>query len=160
MQIQVSLDPHALAAAEIRAQLDAELHALEQPGIQVRADRRGSGAEAFGLAEAYQFIVDCGPGMVALLPLVTAVLQLSNAILERRGLTPRKAKARKRAKRAPRADEREAGASAPVMVVNVNGRQVELPADDRQLEEFMNAVSGPTAEGLPDGATRQFVTAP
>ena len=158
MQIQVSLDPHALAAAEIRAQLEAELHALEQPGIQVRADKSGSGAEAFGLPEAYQFIVDCGPGIVAALPLVTAVLQLSTAILERRGLTLRKAKARKRAKRAPRADGREASACAPV-VVSVNGRQLELPADQRQLERFMSAVSGPSAEGVPDGTTpRQFVT--
>lgn len=141
MQIQISLNPLAVAAAEIRAQLDAELHALERPGIQVRADRKAPEAEAFGLVEAYQFIVDCGPGIVALLPLVTAVLQLSNAILERRGLTPPKTRARKKAKRAPQAAE--AIASAPV-VVSVNGRQLELPADERQLKEFMSAVSGPS----------------
>ncbi len=141
MQIQVSLSPHALAAADIRAQLDAGLHALAQPGIRVRADTGASGAEALGLAEAYQFIVDCGPGIVAMLPLVTAVLQLSTAILERRGLTSRKAKAGKKARRTPRADAREASASAAVVAVSVNGRRVELPADDRQLEAFIGAVS-------------------
>jgi hypothetical protein len=145
MQIRVSLDPHAVAAADIRAQLDAELHALARPGIQVRADKNASGAEAFGLVEAYQFVVDCGPALVATLPLVTAVLQLSTAILERRWFTPRKARAKKKAKRARRGDVRGAGASAPV-VVSVNGRQLELPADDRRLKEFMNAVSGPSAE--------------
>jgi len=142
MQIQVSLNPHAVAAADIRAQLDAGLHALERPGVQVRADKKAPEAEAFGLVEAYQFIVDCGPGVVALLPLVTAVLQLSHAILERRGLTPPKAKARKKAKRA--SQEEEASASASVVVVSVNGQQLELPADDRQLEQFMSAVSGPS----------------
>jgi hypothetical protein len=142
MQIQVSLNPHAVAAADIRAQLDAELHALERPGIRVRADKKARETEAFGLGEAYQFIVDCGPGIVALLPLVTAVLQLSHAILERRGLTRRKAKAGKKAKRA--SQKEEASASAPVVVVNVNGRQLELPADDRRLKQFMNAVSGPS----------------
>jgi hypothetical protein len=143
MQIQVSLNPHAVAAADIRAQLDAELHALERPGIQVRADKKAPEAEAFGLGEAYQFIVDCGPGIVALLPLVTAVLQLSNAILDRRTLAQRKAKARKKVKRAPQRDE--ASAPAPI-VVRVNGRQLELPADERQLKKFINAVSG--ASGL------------
>jgi hypothetical protein len=137
MQIQVSLDPHAAAAAEIRTRLEAGLHALEQPGIQVRTDRRPAGAEELGLAEAYQFIVDCGPGIVAMLPLVTAVLQLSTAILERRGLKPRKAKGRKKARRAPQA---EASASAPV-VVSVNGRQLELPAAAGQVEKFIDAVS-------------------
>jgi DNA/RNA endonuclease G (NUC1) len=141
MQIQVSLNPHAVAAAEIRAQLDAELHALERPGIQVRADRKAPAAEAFGLAEAYQFIVDCGPGIVALLPLVTAVLQLSNSMLARRGLTSPKAKVRRGARRAVQLEE--AGASAPV-VVSVNGRQLELPADDRRLKQFLDAVSGPS----------------
>jgi len=143
MQIQVSLNPHAVAAADIRAQLDAELHALARPGIQVRADEKAPAAEAFGLAEAYQFIVDCGPGIVALLPLVTAVLQLSNAILDRRTLAQRKAKARKKAKRAPQREE--ASAPAPI-VVRVNGRQLELPADERQLKKFVDAVSG--ASGL------------
>ena len=139
MQIQVSLNPDAVAAADIRAQLDAELHALERPGVQVRADKKAPEAEAFGLVEAYQFIVDCGPGIVALLPLVTAVLQLSNAILDRRGLTQRKAKARKKVKRAPQKEE--ASASAPI-VVRVNGRQLKLPADERQLKKFINTVSG------------------
>jgi hypothetical protein len=143
MQIQVSLNPDAVAAADIRAQLDAGLHALERPDIRVRADKQAPEAEAFGLVEAYQFIVDCGPGVVALLPLVTAVLQLSHAILERRGLTQRKAKARKKVKRAPQRDE--ASAPAPI-VVTVNGRQLELPADERQLKKFINAVSG--ASGL------------
>lgn len=141
MQIQVSLNPRAVAAAEIRAQLDAELHALERPGIEVRAGKKAPGAEEFGLAEAYQFIVDCGPGIVALLPLITAVLQLSNAILTRRGLTSPKAKVRRRAQRAAQLEE--AGASAPV-VVSVNGRQLELPADARQLKQFLDAVSGPS----------------
>ncbi len=130
MQIQMSLNPHAVAAAELRAQLEAELQALERPGVQVRADNKAPGAEEFGLAEAYQFIVDCGPGIVALLPLVTAVLQLSNAILQRRDLASRK-----------REDERQASASAPV-VVSVNGRELELPADERQVKEFLSAVSG------------------
>jgi hypothetical protein len=143
MQIQVSLNPDAVAAADIRAQLDAELHALERPGIRVRADKQAPAAEAFGLVEAYQFIVDCGPGTIALLPLVTAVLQLSTAILERRWLTQRKAKARKKVKRAPQ--RAEASAPAPI-VVRVNGRQLELPADERQLKKFINAVSG--ASGL------------
>jgi hypothetical protein len=66
------------------------------------------------------------------------VLQLSTAILERRGLGRRKAKARRRAKRAAQAAE--AGASAPVVVVNVNGRELGLPADDRQVREFMSAL--------------------
>lgn len=143
MQIQVSLNPHAVAAADIRAQLDAELHALERPGIRVRADKKAPEAEAFGLVEAYQFIVDCGPGIVALLPLVTAVLQLSNAILDRRGLAQRKAKARKKVRRAPQ--QHEASAPAPI-VVRVNGRQLELRADERQLKKFINAVPG--ASGL------------
>jgi hypothetical protein len=137
MQIQVSLNPRAVAAADLRAQLETELHALERPGIQVRADNKAPGAEEFGLAEAYQFIVDCGPGIVALLPLVTAVLQLSNAMLTRRGLNSPKAKVRRRARRAAQLEE--AGASAPV-VVSVNGRQLELPADDRQLREFMSTL--------------------
>jgi hypothetical protein len=143
MQIQVSLNPDAVAAADIRAQLAAELHALERPGIRVRADEKAPEAEAFGLVEAYQFIVDCGPGVVALLPLVTAVLQLSTTILERRWLAERKAKARKKVKRAPQ--QAEASAPAPI-VVRVNGRQLELPVDERQLKEFINAVSG--ASGL------------
>ena len=146
MQIQVSLDPHAVAAAELRAQLDAELRALERPGVRVRADEKSPGAEAVGLVEAYQFIVDCGPGLVATLPLVTAVLQLSTAILERRWFTPPKTKLKRKAKRARR--EREAGESAPV-VVSVNGRQIELPADERQLKTFIDAVSGPTALTAP-----------
>ncbi len=141
MQIQVSLNPNAVAAADLRAQLEAELHALERPGVQVRADNTAPGAAEFGLAEAYQFIVDCGPGIVALLPLVTAVLQLSNAILTRRGLTSPKAKVRRGAKRAAQLEE--AGAFAPV-VVGVDGRQLELPADDRQLKQFLDAVSGPS----------------
>ncbi len=142
MQIQVSLNPHAVAAADLRAQLEAELHALEQPGVQVRADNKAPGAGEFGLAEAYQFIVDCGPGIVALLPLVTAVLQLSNAILTRRGLASPKAKVRRGARRAAQIEE--AGVSAPVVVVNVDGRQLELPADDRRLKAFLSAVSGPS----------------
>ncbi len=143
MQIQVSLNPHAVAAADIRAQLEAELHALERPGIQVRADEKAPAAEAFGLAEAYQFIVDCGPGIVALLPLVTAVLQLSTCHPRAsRACAAERRRPGRRAKRAPQKEE--ASASAPVVVVNVDGRQLELPADDRQLEQFLNAVSGPT----------------
>ncbi len=38
MQIQVSLNTGAAHAAEIRAQLDAELHGLERPELQVRQD--------------------------------------------------------------------------------------------------------------------------
>jgi hypothetical protein len=136
MQIQVMVNPQAAAAEDIRARLDAELHALERPGVQVRADGKAPATEAFGLAEAYQFIVDCGPGIVALLPLVTAVLQLSNAILQRRALA--QVKAKKRARRA--SPEADAGALAPV-VVTVNGQQLGLPADERQLEAFVNAVS-------------------
>jgi len=71
------------------------------------------------------------------------VLQLSNAILDRRTLAQRKAKARKKVKRAPQ--QEEASASAPI-VVRVNGRQLALPADERQLKKFINAVSG--ASGL------------
>jgi len=138
MQISVSLDPRAAAAAELCAELDAGLHALARPGIQVRGGSTPAGAEAFGLAEAYQFVVDCGPGILATLPLVTAVLQLSTAMLERRELAARKAKARRKAKRArPGA---EAGV-APVMTVNVDGQRLDLPADGRRIAEFLNAVS-------------------
>jgi len=154
MQIQVSLNPHAVAAAELRTQLEAELHALERrPGVQVRADNKAPGAEEFGLAEAYQFIVDCGPGIVALLPLVTAVLQLSNAMLTRRGLASPKAKVRRGARRAAQLEE--ASASPPVMVVNVDGRQLGLPADDRQLKEFLNAVSGRAEHTLREPVTER-----
>jgi hypothetical protein len=138
MQIQVSLNAHGAAAAELRAQLDAGLRTLERPGVEVRVGEKAPATEAFGLVEAYQFIVDCGPGIVALLPLATAVLQLSTAILERRGLGQRKAKARRKARRAAQAAE--AGASPPVVVVNVNGRELELPADDRQVRSFMSAL--------------------
>jgi hypothetical protein len=141
MQIRVSVNPHAVAAADIQAQLDAGLHALERPEIRVRADRQQTGAEAFGLAEAYQFIVDCGPGITALVPLVTAILQLSNTIVQRRALGELKKKAKRKARRTARTAA--ASESAPAVVVNVNGRQLELPANDRELEEFVNAVSRP-----------------
>jgi hypothetical protein len=137
MQIQVMVNPHADAAADLRAQLAAELQALARPGVRVRADRKAA-AEAFGLGEAYQFIVDCGPGLLALLPLVTAVLQLSNTLLQRRALAGPDPKARKRARRVARATE--AGDAAPV-VVTVNGRQLALPVDERRLQAFANAVS-------------------
>jgi hypothetical protein len=141
MQIHISLNPNVVAAADIRAQLEAELHDLERPGIQVRTDNKAPGAEEFGLAEAYQFIVDCGPGIVALLPLVTAVLQLSNAMITRRGLNSRKAKVRRGARRAAQLEE---AVASPAVVVSVNGRQLELPADDRRVKQFLNAVSGPS----------------
>jgi hypothetical protein len=90
MQIKVSLNAGATDAADIRAALDAELHGLEQPDLEITTQKKPIEAGALALAEAYQFILDYGPGLAKALPLVTAVLQLSNAVLQRRGITAKK----------------------------------------------------------------------
>jgi hypothetical protein len=86
MQIVVSLNTQVTDAADIRAELDAELHGLEQDqdDLHIKTQKKEVEAGTLGLFEAYQFIVEYGPTAVAAgLPLVTAVLQLSNAILQR-----------------------------------------------------------------------------
>jgi hypothetical protein len=142
MQIQVSLNTGAADAADIRAQLDAELHGLERPGLQITTQKKPVEAGALSVVEAYQFILDYGPAIATGLPLITAVLQLSNAILQRRGIT-RKAKSKVPAKKAkPKGSDKNV--SHPIVVVQVEGKSIELPADDAQLKKYVSSFANPS----------------
>jgi len=138
MQIKVSLNAGAADAADIRAALDAELHGLEQPDLEITTQKRPIEAGALALAEAYQFILDYGPGLAKALPLVTAVLQLSNAVLQRRGITAKK-KTKAPKKTTPK--KPTVAAAQPLVLVQVEDRFIELPADQPQLKKFLNSLS-------------------
>jgi hypothetical protein len=140
MKIQVSLNTQAVDAADIRTQLDTELHGLERPGLRITTERREVEAGTLGIFEAYQFVLEYGPDIAARgIPLLTAVLQLANAILQRRGLKakPKPKKTKKKARGAS-ADTR----SQSVAVVNVDGKNpIELPAEDARLKRYVNSIS-------------------
>lgn len=140
MQIKVSLNAEATDAADIRAALDAELHGLEQPDLEITTRKKPIEAGALALAEAYQFILDYGPDLAKALPLVTAVLQLSNAVLQRRGIT---AKKKAKAPKKPTTKKPVAAATQPLVLVQVEDRIIELPAEQPQLKKFLNSLSKP-----------------
>ncbi|NEV01058.1 hypothetical protein [Bradyrhizobium uaiense] len=140
MQIKVSLNAGATDAGDIRAVLDTELHGLEQPDLEITTQKKPVEAGALALAEAYQFILDYGPGLAKALPLVTAVLQLSNAVLQRRGITAKK-KTKAPTKTTPK--KPTAPATQPLVLVQVEDRIIELPADQPQLKKFLNSLSKP-----------------
>ncbi|MHC2280408.1 hypothetical protein ACVME8_007051 [Bradyrhizobium diazoefficiens] len=143
MQIVVSLNAGAVDAADIRTTLDAELHGLAREGAKITTEKKPVEAGALSFAaEAYQFILDYGPAVKAALPLITAVLQVSNAVLQRRGITSKnKPKASKKAKSSKTAQK--AAPPQPVVVVQVEGRSINLPADSAQLKKFVSAFSKP-----------------
>src|SRR5215467_9595369 len=121
MQIIVSLNTQATNSAEIRAELDAELHGLEQDqdDLHITSQKKEVEAGALGLFEAYQFIVEYGQAIATGLPLVTAVLQLSNAILQRRAIK-RKTKPKRKggAKKSSHSSEHSASQAAVIVQVN------------------------------------------
>jgi hypothetical protein len=141
MQIRVSLNAGATDAADIRAALDAELHGLEQPDLEITTQKKPIEAGALALAEAYQFILDYGPGLAKALPLVTAVLQLSNAVLQRRGITAKKKAKAPNKKTTPK--KPTVAATQPLVLVQVEDRFIELPAEQPQLKKFLNSLSKP-----------------
>jgi hypothetical protein len=147
MEIRVLLNAQAVGAAEIRAQLYEELHALEQPGLQIKTEKKEVEAGALGLFEAYQFIVEYGPTIATTgaisLPLVTAVLQLSNAILQRRGVK-RSTKPKERTKKSSRRSEKRD--AQPMIVIHVGGKSIELPAEDSQLKRYLSNIGKSQAD--------------
>jgi hypothetical protein len=120
--------------------LDAELHGLEQPDLEITTRKKPIEAGALALAEAYQFILDYGPDLAKAIPLVTAVLQLSNAVLQRRGIT-----AKKKAKAPKKTATKKSAAAAthPLVLVQVEDNIIELPAEQPQLKKFLNSLSKP-----------------
>jgi hypothetical protein len=140
MQIRVSLNAGATDAADIRAALDAELHGLEQPDLEITTQKKPIEAGALALAEAYQFILDYGPDLVKALPLVTAVLQLSNAVLQRRGIT---AKNKAKVPKKTTTKKPTVATPQPLVLVQVDDKVIELPADQPQLKKFLSSLSKP-----------------
>jgi hypothetical protein len=142
MEIRVSLNTQATEAAKIRAELFAELNALEQPDLHIRTEKREAEPGALALFEAYQFIVDHGSaiaeGAKISIPVLTAVLQLSNAILQRRGI---KRKPKPKSKSTKKTRTSETIAAQPVIVVQVGKKSIELPADDSQLKRYISTVA-------------------
>jgi hypothetical protein len=59
---------------------------LERPGVTITTRTQEVEAGALGMYEAYQFIVEYQPHIVMVLPVLTGVLQLCNAILQRRNI--------------------------------------------------------------------------
>lgn len=135
MQIQISLNTQAVDAGDIRASLDAELHALEQPGVTITTNKRETEAGTLGVFEAYQFIIEHGQAIAQALPLITAALQVTNTVLKRRGL---KRKPKPGIKKGARGAS--AKTSQPLIVFNVEGKSVELPADDVQLKRYIGSI--------------------
>jgi hypothetical protein len=153
MQIQISLNTHAVDAGDIRVQLDAELHALEQSGVKITTNKRETEAGALGVFEAYQFIIEHGRDIVEALPLITAALQISNTVLKRRGLS-RKPKPRKE----KGAHGANTTAPQPLIVFNVNGNSIELPADDAQLKRYVGTIGKSPAKRTPSSRARKSGT--
>jgi hypothetical protein len=140
MEIRVSLNVQAENSADIRTQLDTELHGLERPGLQIATQQKEVEAGALGVFEAYQFILACGPAIATTIPLITAVLQLSNAVLQRRGL-----KRQPKVKKPKSGRGSEPSPSHPLVVVHVDGKSIELPAKDPQLKRYVNSITKPQA---------------
>jgi hypothetical protein len=140
MQITVSLNAGAADAADIRTALDAELRGLEQQGLQITTQKKPIETGALALAEAYQFILEYGPGLAKAIPLVTAVLQLSNAVLQRRGIT-----GKKKPKTSKKASTKNTQSTTPqpVVVVQMEGKSIDLPAEPAQLKKFVSSFSNP-----------------
>jgi hypothetical protein len=140
MQIRVLLNSQAENAAEIRTQLDAELHAaLDRKEIYITTKKSELEAGTLSIAEAYEFIVSHGPAIAAsTLPLVTAVLQLSNAILQRRGIK-RQQKQKTDAKKTGEGSDKKL--RQPAIVVDVDGKSIELPADNSQQKRFLGSIA-------------------
>jgi hypothetical protein len=135
MQIQISLNTQAVDAGDIRASLDAELHALEQPGITITTNKRETEAGALGVFEAYQFIIEHSGAIEHAMTLITAALQVTNTVLKRRGL---KSKPKARKKRGARGEG--AKTPQPLIVFNVEGKSVELPADEAKLRRYIGSI--------------------
>jgi hypothetical protein len=141
MEIRVSLNTQAADAAEIRNELSEELHALEQADLKIKTEQTEVEAGALSIFEAYQFVVEHAPVIAATatlsMPVITAVLNLSNAILQRRGL-------KRRLKQ--KSDERKGGrahkptAAQPMVVVQVGERSIELPAEDSQIKRYLRNI--------------------
>jgi hypothetical protein len=149
MQIRVLLNSQAENAAEIRTQLDAELHAaLDQKGINITTKKSELEAGTLSIAEAYEFIISHGPTIASTtLPLVTAVLQLSNAILQRRGIK-RQEKRKTEKKKTSETSEKQK-VRQPAIVVDVDGKSIELPGDNSQLKRFLGSITKAESRSTP-----------
>jgi len=134
MKVDVLLNRHAVGAARIRAELSAELGALEGAGVQVTARSGPAPDGALGLQEVFQFVVEHKDEIVAGIPLLTATLQIANTVLKRLSEDSAEKKPKKTGDAAP----------APVVIVQVKDHAIPLPANPARVKKFMNEVEGKT----------------
>jgi hypothetical protein len=130
MRIEVLLNTKASRAAEIRPQLDSELQALGNEGVRIATQTQEVEPSELGFAEAFQFIIEHGHRIADAIPLITAVVQLTNSVLKRYGVS--------------RGGGRVAKDEKAYVVVKIEDHRIALPANDTQVKRYLkNVETGP-----------------
>jgi hypothetical protein len=127
MRIEVLLNTRAFNASDIRPQLDTELQALRQGDTQISTQSRQVEPGELAFAEAYQFVIDHGSAVAQAIPLITAVLQVTSAVIERWG---GKGESQKKSTKE----------SEPTVVIKIEGHSMALPANDAQVKRYIKKV--------------------
>jgi hypothetical protein len=126
MRIEVLLNTKASRSSEIRPQLDSELQALGQEGVRIATQTRDVKPSELGFAEAFQFIIEHGHSIADAIPLITAVVQLTNSVLKRYGIS--------------RGAGRAAKDESAYVVVKIEDHRIALPANDAQVKRYLKNV--------------------
>jgi hypothetical protein len=134
VRIEVFLDVNAPRAAEIRPQLDAELHALHQEGIDISSRRLAVQPGALSMTEAFAFVIEHGKELASAMTLITAVVQLANSVVGRFG----------KSKKEEKGSQKNPSSSQLPVVISIEGHEIPLPATDDQVRRYLKKVqSGP-----------------
>lgn len=130
MRVDIVLNPEAADQAETRAQLAAELTALQQKGIVVAQRTKEVDVGSLGLHEVYQFVVEVTAGATPPLLFAKIVVDLVNAVLRRR-----QSDASSGMKTVDKASPSKA------INITINQQSINLPATDSQLKRFLSKLA-------------------
>jgi hypothetical protein len=126
MKIRIALNSTVDEAANIRTQLNDELHGLEKKDLEISTQTKEVEIGTLGPVEVYEFVVTYGKVLADVAPLVSGILELSKAVLDRYGLKHKKRKK----------GQTKKVAQPTAIIIEVDGRTIHLPADNAKLKKF------------------------
>lgn len=141
MKILITLNPHLQNAAEVQAELNGEFNALQRKGVEVTSKTFAPRDGALAGPEIFQFLIDHHQDIVSLVNLLTAVIQISNAVLVRRNIIPAKSSREKAKTSRGHAIRRSKTASSSPITLILGELHLNLPCTAQQAKTFIKKAS-------------------
>ena len=131
MQVKIELHGKHPLYAEIVSDLAAEIDALQRPGVSVTRQQRLPQEDELVLGEVAQFIIDNQDAIVNTTTFITALVQLSNEVMRRRGI--------QKAAKPSKLESVEYQTVDPA-TLTVGKHRLILPCTDAQAKTFIKKV--------------------